>query len=90
MMWAKRILSALRNRFVDDTTHEGATENYGKELHALVQERKLDDTGNFDGSWLRTHCDLEDIEQTAIERINDVCQMAINLLNKDVMWRTCA
>jgi len=88
-MWAK-LIAAIRNRFVDETHHQGATEGYYTELHSMVVEKELDDTGNFDGSWLRTHLDLEDIEQTAIERIKDVCQLTINTLNNDIWWKTCA
>ena len=88
-MWAKMI-AAIRNRFVDDTNHPGATEGYYTELHSMVVEKELADTGNFDGSWLRTHLDLEDIEATAKERVSDICQMAINMLNNDLWWKTCA
>lgn len=88
-MWAKMI-AAIRNRFTDDTHHQGATEGYGTELHSMVVERELDDTGNFDGSWLRTHLDLEDIQATAAEKVEDICQLAINMLNNDVWWKTCA
>lgn len=79
----------LRNRFTNtEPVHEGATESYAVELESLVLERKLDDTGNFDGSWLRTHLDLEDIQATATERIGDICQLAINMLNNDVWWKS--
>lgn len=74
-------------RFTDtEPVHQGATEDYYTELHSMVIEQELDDTGNFDGSWLRTHLDLEDIQQTANERIGDICQLAINMLNNDVWW----
>ena len=87
-MWA-RLIAAIQDRFFDDFQHVGANEAYGDELDSLIVDKKLDDTGNFDASWLRVHLDLEDIEATAKERVSDVCQMAINMLNNDVWWKTC-
>jgi len=66
--------------------HQGATEGYADTLHSLVIERDLGDTGELDLNWFQHHISLQTIEDHAIEAIDDVCTLAINMLNNDLWW----
>ena len=72
----------------EDTTE--ADNEWADTLHGVTRELKiaseLEDTGAIDMTWLRTHLDLEDIEQTLHEGLTAITDEIIRELNDDRLW----
>ena len=86
--WVSSLTVSVRvllSRFTSDSNPMtmGATEDYADELRAIRTDMELTDTvTDFPAALVK----LRLIEDTARDRIAEVCDMAVNMLNNDVWW----
>lgn len=67
----------------------GATDEWADTLHGIrvhaAEAESLEDTANIDMTWLRTHLDMEDIEEKLHEGLRIVDHF-VELFLDDIQW----